>query len=115
MSFRICTKCTDSNSSSACAKSYWGICSKLIQSVVSNDFVSGHRRSLSDCADAQADLGHRCPYMPEDTFLQGMAQLYYYEHDSFDVDPYYLISNLMSTLKHRKYLSMSDVFSLEFL
>ena len=29
---------------------------------------------LSDCADVQADLGRRCPHMPEDTILYCTAQ-----------------------------------------
>ena len=29
----------------------------------------------SACADAQADLGLRCPHMPKDTFSQGAAQI----------------------------------------
>ena len=28
----------------------------------------------SDCADAQAGLGLRCPHMPEDTFSHGTVQ-----------------------------------------
>ena len=36
--------------------------------VVSNDSVSGQGRPLSDCANAQADLGLQCLHMPEDTF-----------------------------------------------
>ena len=35
--------------------------------IVSNDSICGQRRRWSDCADAQADLGLRCPHMPEDT------------------------------------------------
>ena len=27
------------------------------------------------CVDAQADLGHRCPHMPEDTFSHDAAHL----------------------------------------
>ena len=27
------------------------------------------------CADAQADLGLRCPHMPEDTVSHGVAQM----------------------------------------
>ena len=42
-------------------------------SVVSNDSVRVQRRPGSDCADAQADLGLRCPQMPEDTFSHGAA------------------------------------------
>ena len=42
-------------------------------SFVSNDSVCGQRMPWSDCADAQADLGLRCPYMPEDTFSHGAA------------------------------------------
>ena len=49
-------------SSCACVK-YHGLCFPFIHSVVSNDSVSGQRRPWSDCADAQADLGLRCPDM----------------------------------------------------
>ena len=49
------------------AKTHPGIWSLFIHSIVSNDSVSGQRRPWSDCADAQADLGLRCPHMPEDT------------------------------------------------
>ena len=45
-----------------------GICAPLIHSIVSNDFVNGQQRPWSDCADAQAYLGRRCPHIPEDTF-----------------------------------------------
>ena len=52
-----------------------GICSPLIHSVVSNDSGSGQWRPWSDCADAQADLGLRCPHMPEDMFSHGTVRL----------------------------------------
>ena len=65
---RTCAKCTDTDLSYACAKSHPDICSPLIHSIVSNDSVSGQRRPWSDCADAQADLGIRCPHMPETSF-----------------------------------------------
>ena len=29
-----------------------------------------------ECADAQADLGFRCPHMPEDMFSHGTDQIY---------------------------------------
>ena len=48
MFVRVCAKCTDSDSYSACAKSHPGICSPLIHSIVSIDSVSGQgRHSLS--------------------------------------------------------------------
>ena len=76
MCLRTCAKCTNSDSSRACLKSHPGICSPLIHSIVSNDSsISGQRRPWSDCADAQADLGLRCPYMPDDTFSHGEADL----------------------------------------
>ena len=59
------------------AQSHLGICSPLIYSIVFNDSVSWQRRSWSDCADTQADLGLRCPHMPEDTFSIGVAQTFY--------------------------------------
>ena len=51
-------------SSCACARSHSGLCSPLILSIVPNNCVSGQQRPWSDCADAQADLGLRCPHMP---------------------------------------------------
>ena len=56
------------DSSSACAKSHPGLCSKLTYSIESNDSVSGQWWSRSDWADTQIDLGPRCPHMPGDTF-----------------------------------------------
>ena len=44
---------------------------QLIYSIVSSDSDSRQRKSWSDCANAQADLGLCCPLMPEDTFSQG--------------------------------------------
>ena len=46
-------------SSSACTNYPTGLCFPFIHSVLSNDSVSGQRRSWSDCAEAQADLGVR--------------------------------------------------------
>ena len=43
--------------------------------IVPNDSVSGQRRPWSDCADAQAVLGLRCPHMPEDTCSRGAANM----------------------------------------
>ena len=57
-----------------CEKSHPGICSPLKHSVVYNGSVCGQRRPRSDCADAQSDLGLRCPHMPEDTFPYGAVQ-----------------------------------------
>ena len=45
--FRTVAKCTDSNSSFACAKSYPGICSALIHFIESYDSISGQRRPYS--------------------------------------------------------------------
>ena len=41
MCFRACAKCTDSDSSHACAKSHPGICAPLIYCVLSYDSVIG--------------------------------------------------------------------------
>ena len=57
-----------------CAKYHPGLCSPSIQSVVSNNSVIGQWRPWSDCADAQSDLGLRCPHLPGDTFSHGAAQ-----------------------------------------
>ena len=43
--------------------------------VVCNDSVSGQQSPLSDCADAQADLGLCCPYMPEIMFSHVVAHI----------------------------------------
>ena len=72
---RAYAKCTESNSSHACAKSHPGICYRLVHFTVSNDYVRGQRRLWSDCADAQADLSLYCPHMPGDTFLHGAAHI----------------------------------------
>ena len=48
-----------------CPPAIWSL---FIQSIVSNDSISGQRRPRSDCANAQTDHGFRCSYMPEDTF-----------------------------------------------
>ena len=45
-------------------------------SVESNDSFSGKRRSWSDCADAQSDLGLRCPHVPEDKFRMSQSVFY---------------------------------------
>ena len=47
----------------------------LKYSMLSNDSVCGQRRPISDCADAQSDLGLRCPHMPEDMFSHDAAHL----------------------------------------
>ena len=60
-------------SSCACAKYHPGLCYPFIHFVISKDSVNGQWRPWSDCADAQADLGLRCPHMPEYTFLHGAA------------------------------------------
>ena len=44
-------------------------------SVVSNDSLSGQWGPCSDCVDAQADLGLRCPYMPVETFSHDPAHI----------------------------------------
>ena len=49
--------------SRACARFHQDLSSPLIYSVVPNDSVSGQWRPWSDCTDAQADLGLRCPHM----------------------------------------------------
>ena len=59
---RTCAKCADSDHH-AHAQSHTALCSTLIQSMVSNDSISGQRRTWSDCVDVQADLGRRCPHM----------------------------------------------------
>ena len=44
-------------------------------------------------ADAQADLGLRCPHMPEDTFRMAHPQ----------------IVSLISSVQNSKWLSLSDI------
>ena len=65
-------------SSCACVKYHPGFYSPFIHSVVSNDSVSWKWRTWSDYADVQADLGLRCPHMPEDTFSHGSTHLINY-------------------------------------
>ena len=62
-------------SSCTCAKSHPGICSPL-KRIIANDFVCEQQRPWLDCADAQADLGLRCSYVPEDTFWHGEAHVF---------------------------------------
>ena len=66
---------TDSDSPYACTKYHPGLCFPLMHFVMSNDYARGQRRSWSDCADAQADLGLHCPNMPEKKFLHGAAHI----------------------------------------
>ena len=61
--------------SCACAKYHPDFCSPLEHSIASNDSVWGERMPRSDCANMQADMGLRCPHMPEDTFLYDMTLL----------------------------------------
>ena len=60
---RSCAKCSDSDSSHACIKSDPGsCCSSCLHFVVSNNSVSGKRRSWLDFEDAQTDLGLCCAW-----------------------------------------------------
>ena len=56
-------------------KSHPGIFSPLMHSVVYNDSGSGQQKSWSECADAQANLVHRCPPISEDTFSHAEADI----------------------------------------
>ena len=58
------------------SNSHTGICSPLKHSIVSNESVSGQWRPWSDCADGQADLGIRCPHMPEYTFSHDTLMIF---------------------------------------
>ena len=58
-----------------CTYYHQSLFSTFIHSVVSNDSFTGHLRPSSDCTNAQADLGFRCPHMPEDTFSHGAAHI----------------------------------------
>ena len=69
-------------SSCACTKSYPGIFFPLKHSLAANDSVCGQQRPWSDFANAQADLGRRCPHMPKDTFLHGAAKIWNVIHVS---------------------------------
>ena len=51
-----------------CAKSHSGFCFPLKHS---NDSAYRQRWPRSDCVGERADLGRRCPYMPENMFLHG--------------------------------------------
>ena len=57
------------------AQSHPGICSPLIHSIVSNGSISGQQRPCLDCADAQAELGLRCPHMPDESFSNDEAHI----------------------------------------
>ena len=67
---QTCAKCADSDNPAHAQSFQSGLYSPLIHSMVSNNSVSGQWRPWSDCADAQADLGLRCPHMPEDVFFR---------------------------------------------
>ena len=69
---RTCAKCTDSDSD--CPAHARSICSNYKFCYIDYS-VSGQWLPWSDCADAHADPGRRCPHMPEDIFLQGAAHL----------------------------------------
>ena len=68
--------CTFSNPAAHMQSIIWSF-SPFIHSVVSNNSFNGQRRPWSDCADAQADRGLRCPHMPEDTFSHDAADIYF--------------------------------------
>ena len=59
-------------------------------STASSVYVRGQRRPRSDCADAQSDLGLRCPHMPRSSFSLGASHFCF----SFDVDPLYLAEKM---------------------
>ena len=59
----------------ACTKYHPFLCSPFLHSSVSNDSVCGQWRPWSDCGNAQADLGHHCPHIPEDIFSYGTARI----------------------------------------
>ena len=67
---QTCAICTDSDHS--------GYAQSLIRafySVVCNDFVLGQWRPWLDTMDVQSDLGLRCPHMPKDRLLHGVAHV----------------------------------------
>ena len=66
-------------SSCACAKSQSYICSRSKHSIIFRDYVCGQRMLWLACVDAQADLGFRCPHIPEDMFSHDEALLLYRE------------------------------------
>ena len=45
----------------------------LIHSIVSNDSACRHRRLFFDFTSALSYMNHRCPHMPENTFLHRVA------------------------------------------
>ena len=95
---RACAKCIDSDIPHACAKCPPAICSILNRFIVFNCSDCGQRRPWLDCANAQADLGLRCPHISEDTFLHGTVDVvsfsrksnrYYWNiHFNFSVDDF---------------------------
>ena len=68
---RACAKCTDSDSSHACAKSHPGIAFHWQFSIVSNLLVD----SKGPDQTAQSDQDLRCPHILKDTFSHSTAQI----------------------------------------
>ena len=62
-------------SSCASGKYHPDLCPPFIQFVVFNDSVSGLWWPWFDCADAQADMGHRCPHMSENILSHSAAHI----------------------------------------
>ena len=67
---RTCAKCADSHHPARAQSFIWPLFSIHIFCSIQwfNDSVSGQRWPWSDCADAQSDLGLRCPYARRHVF-----------------------------------------------
>ena len=65
-------------SSGACTKYLPGLCSPFIQSLVSNDSISGQWRPWSDCASAQSELSLCCPHDSKAILLCGAQRCIIY-------------------------------------
>ena len=62
------------------AKYHRAFCYPFLHSAVVNDFVREQWRPWTDCADAQADLGLRCPHMSKKRIFAWHGQIYASAH-----------------------------------
>ena len=59
----------------ACSKYQPGVCSPFIHYVISGESVGGERQPKTDCANAQAGLGFRCPHLSEEMSSHDAAHI----------------------------------------
>ena len=98
---RTCAKMRKFRSSCTCAK-YHPSFAPFIHSIVPNDSVSSEWRPWSDCADTQAELGHRCPHMPED-ISHGTVHLLLTESQSESQNRLYLCKKKKKKKKKKQH------------